>query len=164
MNVTSTVLNDSSINGIHYEVATNNLYIASYEGQSIYIYNTNDEITFTKEPSINTSYNLVSITINMDKIYTGSSNGTILVYNKTSYDLIETKSGMCPNYIDSVKIHCNSCMIYSCFNPPMVNIIETNGTSSSILLNGTFKYAHESIIDSHNRLWVGGYNGFAILV
>jgi hypothetical protein len=66
----SIVINDTSVHGIHFDLCNKNLYIASWTGQSIFIYHTDDEITFGKINTIRTSVNLASLTINNDRIYT----------------------------------------------------------------------------------------------
>jgi ligand-binding sensor domain-containing protein len=53
-------------------------------------------------------------------------------------------------------------MIYSCWAPPILKIIGANGINSTILLNDTFNSAYDSYIDSKNRLWIGGNNGFVV--
>jgi ligand-binding sensor domain-containing protein len=138
------------------------LYIASYHSRSIYIYQTIDEITFNKIHTISTLELLVSITINSGKIYTGTNNGRILVYNKTNNALVQVMHDMCLSHIRSVKFDCNGNMIYSCLTPPMVIVIGTNGINSTLLLSGTFTQASEIYIDSKNRLWIGGNNGIVI--
>lgn len=165
MNVISTVLYGTRIEGIHFDSTSYNLYVALGGGTAIYIYNTIDQDTFNNIATINTSpYNLRSITIKMDKIYVGTSNGIMLVFNKTSHDRIRIINTLCTSCIISVEIDCNEAMAYSCYNPPMVNIIETNGKNSSISLNGTFSRAYDTLIDSQNRLWLSGNGGFAIYV
>jgi hypothetical protein len=162
LNQSAIVINDTSIIGIHFDLSNNNIYIATWNTQSIYIYHTNDEITFNKTSTIKTSHKLESITIYNDKIYTGSSNGTVLVYNKTSYALLQVMDNMCESFIYSLKFYCISNMIYSCFSPPMVRIIGTNGINTTFLLNDTFTEAFDTYIDSKNRLWIGGNNGFVV--
>jgi outer membrane protein assembly factor BamB len=148
--------------GIYFDLSDNNIYVASVNGQSIFVYHTNDEITFNKTATINTSYRQVSITINNDKIYTGTDNGTILVYNKTNNHLIQVMATICSSEIRSVKFDCNGNMIYSCATPPMVKIIGADGTNSTLLLNDSLTEAYETYIDSKNRLWITGMNGFVV--
>jgi ligand-binding sensor domain-containing protein len=163
LNQSSSVINDTSINGIHFDFSNNNVYIASWSGKSIHIYHTNDETTFSKLPSISASYWLRSITTNNDKIYTGTSDGRILVYNKTSNALLKDMANMCSNNIYSVKYECNGNIIYSCeWNPVMVKITGTNGINFTLSLNGILTRAYDTYIDSKNRLWIGGNNGFVI--
>jgi hypothetical protein len=147
------------MHGIYFDLSNNNLYIASYWFQKIYIYHTNDEITFNKNGSISASYHLLSITIKNDNIYTGTINGTILVYNKVNGSLRQVMTNMCSSNIWSVRHDCNGNMIYSCYNPPMLKIIGINGINSTLLLNDSFPLATETFIDSKNRLWIGGRNG-----
>jgi DNA-binding beta-propeller fold protein YncE len=162
LNHSSNVINDPSIYGIHFDLSTNNIYIASWNRQSIYIYHTNDETTFNKIHTIGTSHSLRSITIHNDKIYTGTDNGRILVYNNTNNALIQVMVNMCSSSIWSVKFDCNDNMIYSCFYPPMVKIIGTNGINTTIPLNDIFMLASGLYIDSKNRLWIGGHNGSVV--
>jgi ligand-binding sensor domain-containing protein len=143
-------------------LSNNNIYIASSSSQSIYIYHTNDEITFNKIYTVSTSYQLRSITTNNDRIYTGTQNGAILVYNKTNYTLIQVMGYMCSSAINSVKFDCNDNMIYSCEFPPMLKIIGKNGINTTVSLNNTFTQAYETFVDSKNRLWIGGNNGLVI--
>jgi hypothetical protein len=163
LNQSSNVVNDFSIWGIYFDLCDKNLYIASWSGQSIFIYHTNDEITFNKIDTIITSYDLISITINYDKIYTGTGDGAILVFNKTNNALIKTMDNLCSNFIESVKYECNGDMFYSCDNPPKLKVIGTNGINSTLFLNEFFT-AHEAYIDLKNRLWIGGNNGFVIYI
>jgi hypothetical protein len=158
----SVVITDNSINGIHFDLSNNNIYIASWVGQSIYIYHTNDETTFNKINTTIASYSLVSITINNDKIYTGTDNGTILVYNKTNNALIQVMSNMCSSQIRSVKYDCNNNMIYSCETPPMVKIIGKNGINSTLQLSDSFTRVYDQYIDSKNRLLISGRNGTVV--
>jgi hypothetical protein len=162
LNRSSIEINADSINGIHFDLLNNNLYVALHNNNSISIYHTNDEITFNKIHTISTSYNLRSITINNDKIYTGTSNGAILVFNKTNNALIQVMSNICSSGIRSVKYDCNGNMICSCNSPPMIKIIGANGINSTILLNNLFTSASEIYIDSKNRLWITGKYGFVI--
>jgi ligand-binding sensor domain-containing protein len=150
------------MNGIHFDLSTNNLYIAILNAQSINVYHSNDEITFNNTANVITSYNLFSITINNNKIYTGTNDGTILVYDKTNYALIQIMADMCTSSIRSIKFDFNGNMIYSCFNPPMVKIIGMTCINSTLLLNGTLSEVSETYIDSNDRLWIGGNNGSVV--
>lgn len=163
MNLISTVVSGLNILGIHYDLITSNLYIASFSGYAIYIYHTIDEITFVRKATINSSHVFLSIDIYLDRIYAGADR-SILVYNKTSHNLIETMSNVCPGNIFSVRLDCIGNLIYSCEDPPKITIVGKNGVNSSLYLNGTFFATYETRVDSKNRLWVGGNNGFAILV
>jgi hypothetical protein len=157
-------MNESSVHGIHFELSNYNIYIASFGGRSIYIYHTYDEITFSKIDTISALYDLDPITIHNDKIYTGTdnANGKILVYNKTSSILSFDLDNMCSMRIRSIKFDWNGNMIYSCGMPPMVNIIAKNGINSTLLLDDIFTEAFEIYIDSQNRLWIGGNDGFVV--
>jgi ligand-binding sensor domain-containing protein len=160
LNQSSIVINDTPVWSIHFESSNNNLYITSWD--SLSIYHTNDEINFIKIHTISTSYHIYSITINNDKIYTGTNDSTILVFNKTNNSLIQVMNNMCSSSIWSVKFDCNDNMIYSCFYPPMVKIIGTNGINTTIPLNDIFMLASGLYIDSKNRLWIGGHNGSVV--
>jgi ligand-binding sensor domain-containing protein len=162
LNQSSIVINDHSMQGIYFDLSDNNIYIASWSGQSIFIYHTNDEITFNKIGTIRTSYLLLSITINNDKIYIGTKNEIILVYNKTNKSLVQVMDKMCSNSISSVKYDCMGNMIYLCWSPPMVKMMGTNDINSTLLLNDLFNFVFEAFIDSKNRLWTGGNNGFIV--
>jgi WD40 repeat protein len=150
------------VQGVHFDLSNNNLYIASWNEGSIYIYHTNDEITFNKTHTIITSYTLRSITINNHIIYTGTNNGTILVYNKTNNALIQVMSNMCSSQIRSVKYDCNNNMIYSSETPPMVKIIGKNGINSTLQLSDSFTRVYDQYIDSKNRLLISGRNGTVV--
>jgi WD40 repeat protein len=154
----STVINDTSVWSIHFDLSNNYLYVASYWDQSIRVYNTNDEITFNKIATISTSYFLYSITTDSDKIYTGTEEGAILVYSKTSLGLIKVMDNMCSSPIYSVKYDCNGNMIYSCFNPPVIKAIGKNNINATLSVNDSFNRALEAFTDSKNRLWIGGNN------
>jgi DNA-binding beta-propeller fold protein YncE len=156
------VNNDNLIRGVYFELSNNNLYVTSESHKSIYIYQTYDEITFNKIANISTSYLIFSITINYDNIYIGTSNGTILVYNKTSNALMKLMANMCSSFIRSIKFDCNANMIYSCTHPPMVKIIGADGINSTLLLNDFFTESLETYVDSKSRLWIGGKNGFIV--
>jgi hypothetical protein len=158
-----TVMSEDSIHGIHFELSSKIIYIASHNRKSIYIYRTYDEITFSRINNITTLYDLDPITIHNDKIYTGTNNanGKILVYNKTSSALLYEMDNMCSMRIRSIKFDFND-MIYSCAIRPMVKIIGTNGFNSTLLLNDIFTEVFETYIDSKKRLWIGGNNGFVV--
>jgi ligand-binding sensor domain-containing protein len=156
------VISDYDMRGIYFDLSSNNFYIVSWGGRTIYIYHTNDEVNFDKIHNITTSYNLEAITINNGKIYIGTGVGKILVYNKTNYDLIQVMENMCSSSVNSVKYDCQGNMIYSCSNPPMVKIIGSNGINTTVLLNDTFTGTRDTYIDSRNRLWIGGNNGAVV--
>jgi ligand-binding sensor domain-containing protein len=163
LNQNSIVITDNTIQGIHFDVSNNNIYIASWNGKSVFIYHTNDEITFNKIYTLSTlDFALASVTINNDKIYAGTINRRILVYNKTSYALIQNMTNVCSNIIRSIKFDCNGNMIYSCENHPMVRIMGANGINSTFLLNDTFTRVDEAFVDSKSRLWIGGTNGSVV--
>jgi hypothetical protein len=54
LNQNSTVITGDTFQGIHFDFSDNNLYIASFNSRSIYIYHTNDEINFNKIANIST--------------------------------------------------------------------------------------------------------------
>jgi outer membrane protein assembly factor BamB len=161
-NQSSIVINDNTMQGIHFDLSNNNLYIASWNGRSIYIYHTNNEITFNKIHTVSSTIRLGGITTSNDKIYTGAENGAILVYDKLNYTLIQVLANMCPIFIWSVKFDCNGNMIYSCQSPPIVKIIGANGINSTLILSGSITDAFGTYIDSMNRLWIGGNGGFVV--
>jgi ligand-binding sensor domain-containing protein len=158
LNQISIAINDNSMEDIHFDLSNNRLYIASW-AHRIYIYHTNDEITFNKIHTVNADYGLGGITIYNDKIYTGTEFGVILVYNKTSNTLIQTMNNMCSSHIYSISNDFFGNMIYSCKSPPMVKIIGTNAT---LLLSNTFSEVWTTFIDSKNILWIGGVNGIVV--
>jgi ligand-binding sensor domain-containing protein len=143
-------------------MSDNNLYITSYLGQSLYIYHTNDEITFIKIHTISASVRLLGLAVNSNKIYTGTGEGTILVYNKTTKALVQFMDNMCSSLIYSVKTDCNNNLIYTCKFPPEVKILGTNGINFTLLLDNTFVNAYETFIDSKNRLWIGARAGIVV--
>jgi hypothetical protein len=142
-------------------LSNNNIYIASWS-YSIYIYYTNDEITFNKIHTISSSIRLAAITIYNGNIYAGTNNGRILVYDKINFSLTQNIATLCSEVIRSIKFYYNANMIHSCFNPPKAIIIGTNGVSSLLLLNDSFTRASETYIDSKNRLWIGGDTGLIV--
>jgi hypothetical protein len=162
LNQNSTVVSDESIQGIHFDLSNKNLYIASNDHQSIFIYHTNDEITFYKNGSISTSYHLFSITINNDKIYTGTNGSTVLVYNKNNFNIIQVMDSMCSGRIYSIKFDYYGDIIYSCGTPPKVKVIGSNGINLTLSFDDTYYSVHETYIDSKKRLWIGGNNGFVV--
>jgi 6-phosphogluconolactonase (cycloisomerase 2 family) len=162
LNQSINIINDNGMRGIHFDSNDKTIYITSWNNQAIYIYHTNDETTFNKIHTISTSYSLRAITTSSGKIYTGTNDGRILVYNKTNYGSIQVMNNMCSSLVWSVEFDCNGNMIYSCESPPMLKIMGANGINSTLLLNNTFTKALETYIDSKNRLWIGGNPGIVV--
>jgi hypothetical protein len=151
-----------SIISIHFDLSNSDLYITSWFGKSICVYHTNDEISFYLTANISTLYHSISIGINNNKIYSGSENNAIFVYNKTTYTLERNMTTMCSYNVWSVRFDFKGNMIYSCFYPPIVRIIGTNGINSTLLLNDSFPHVYVVYCDSKNRLWIGGNNSFVV--
>lgn len=158
----STIFNGSSINGIHFELTSGSLFVVSSSNDKTYVLNTNDEINFNEIKNISVSIDPSSITIFMDKIYIGTSLGHILVYNKTNHNYISNSGKISLSYIRSVNFDCHGNMIYSCWSPPLIYMLNLNGTNLTMPMNNLFSNVQQVYVDSMKRLWIGGVKGFAI--
>lgn len=143
-----------SLYGIHYDIQTDNLYICDKNNKGIHLYLCSNDISFTYKKTYDTLLNPIFITLISNRMYVGTFNNSIVIYNQTTTNTpttIATYSNLCPlsgQPIYSVAIDALNNLIYPCYDNYTVHLNYRNGTVYTLKTIGKPGYA---FFDSKGR-------------